>query len=251
MLTVPSVLFPSQDQRFESLERTGSSRQNAISEPKEIPLVTRPTRKRSFDSCIFYKNLRCSLVHDTHNTARHILSHSPAHAKSNILTCSDIGPPILTYDTLLATKFSFCDKKFGINWLDGGDNGTQWVRAPNILFAERVGPPHPSSPYFPRQDTVTFLHIFSRDISQRLGPRRLQFRHYLPIESPMLTARSSSRMPPVAVPPALPPVGPALNAPGPSNYMENGRMYGGFRKGKYMFPNDEVIWARLGFFAAG
>jgi hypothetical protein len=22
-------------------------------------------------------------------------------------------------------------------------------------------------------------------------------------------------------------------------------MYGGFRKGKYMFPNDEVIWGRL------
>jgi hypothetical protein len=33
--------------------------------------------------------------------------------------------------------------------------------------------------------------------------------------------------------------------------MENGRMYGGFRKGKYMFPNDEVIWAQFGIFAAG
>jgi hypothetical protein len=26
------------------------------------------------------------------------------------------------------------------------------------------------------------------------------------------------------------------------NYEENGRQYGGFRKGKYMFPTDEVIY---------
>jgi hypothetical protein len=26
------------------------------------------------------------------------------------------------------------------------------------------------------------------------------------------------------------------------NYEENGRQYGGFRKGKYMFPNDEVAY---------
>jgi hypothetical protein len=83
--------------------------------------------------------------------------------------------------------------------------------------------------------------------SQRPGHPRFQFRHFrcLPIDSPMLTARAPLRMPPTAVPP-LPPAGLPLNAPAPSNYYENGRMYGGFRKGKYMFPNDEVIWGRFG-----
>jgi hypothetical protein len=107
-----------------------------------------------------------------------------------------------------------------------------------------VGQPHPTSPCFQRQDSVTFFHLDSETFPATWFPR-VQFRHCLPFEPSMLTARAPPRMPPTAVPP-LPPVGLPLNAPAPSNYYENGRMYGGFRKGKYMFPNDEVIWGRFG-----
>ena len=106
-----------------------------------------------------------------------------------------------------------------------------------------VGLPHPTSPCFLRKDSVTFFNLASETFPATWFPL-FQFRHCLPFDPSMLTARAPPRMPPTAVPP-LPPVGLPLNAPAPSNYYENGRMYGGFRKGKYMFPNDEVIWGRL------
>lgn len=167
------------------------------------------------------------------------------HAQNpNSLTCRDFGPLFLTHDTILATTSSCCDKKSGIKLGDGGDHGTQWVRAPNILFTEGSGS---RIPLLLASYGKNLSHSFTlpQKHSQRLGSLRFQFRHCIPIESSMLTARAPPRMPPTAVPP-LPPVGLPLNAPAPSNYYENGRMYGGFRKGKYMFPNDEVIWGRFG-----
>lgn len=47
--TLPSVSFPSQDQRFQSLERTGSSRQNAIPSLEGFSEFSKAHEKRSLD----------------------------------------------------------------------------------------------------------------------------------------------------------------------------------------------------------
>lgn len=42
-----------------------------------------------------------------------------------------------------------------------------------------------------------------------------------------------------------PPPPPASTAGPPPDYMENGRMYHGYRKGTYMYPCDEVSAGRI------
>jgi SAM-dependent methyltransferase len=56
----------------------------------------------------------------------------------------------------------------------------------------------------------------------------------------MVVAMANNGMPLSAPPPP-----PMTLPPPPENYNENGRMYHGFRKGKYMFPCDEAEMDRM------
>ncbi|RDW72979.1 S-adenosyl-L-methionine-dependent methyltransferase-18 [Coleophoma cylindrospora] len=55
-------------------------------------------------------------------------------------------------------------------------------------------------------------------------------------------------MPLTAPPPPMSNVGPAGPAAPPQNHTENGRLYHGFRKGKYMYPCDEQEMDRMDIF---
>ena len=68
---------------------------------------------------------------------------------------------------------------------------------------------------------------------QHSGIEFLQHRHRSSAQ-PDANLAPRCRMPLSAPPPA------ATSLPPPPNYLENGRTYHGFRRGKYMFPCDEV-----------